>query len=230
MTLEELNMSEEPDLIPVFVPMLGAVLQATEDKKGSPLTIEEVHEIRDKSACIMMEEADAEAMASTRGVDLDPENCWYDWQMLRRELGRKPDLDPGGRVNFVRPSDSEYQATIDEAQATLGPLKKIFDRDWQASCSIKTRIAGSQGTAFMWLTVIESTATGFVAELFELVEAINDLEVGQSFEVPDEEVMDWMVNDDGVLFGGFSLRLHRSKLTESEQLAFDQHIGVHTYA
>ena len=89
-------MTEDADLIPVFVPALGAILIAAEDQKGTPLTADEVISIRDKAACVMMSTSRAERLAESRGYDdIDPENCWYEWQMLRRELNRRPDLDPG---------------------------------------------------------------------------------------------------------------------------------------
>ena len=80
-------MSDDTDLIPVFIPALGAILIAAEDNKREPLTIEEVVSIRDNSTCIMMTHADSAKLAESRGYnDIDPENCWYDWQMLRREI------------------------------------------------------------------------------------------------------------------------------------------------
>ena len=42
--------------------------------------------------------------------------------------------------------------------------------------------------------------------------------------------LDWMVNDGGILHGGFSIRYQRSRLPESERSAYDAHIGVTEYA
>src|ERR1041384_6298559 len=101
------------ELLPLFNPALCALLVNMEDEKGSPLDEEEVLAIRDKAAVMMVSKEHFEAMANSRGyADLDPENCWYDWQLLRRQLGRKPDLDPGARFSFVRKDDDGFQATI----------------------------------------------------------------------------------------------------------------------
>jgi hypothetical protein len=57
-----------PDkLIPVFIPSLGALLLAAENKKGSPLTEQEVLRVRDQASSIMMERKDAVLMTKTRG-------------------------------------------------------------------------------------------------------------------------------------------------------------------
>ena len=76
-------MPDEP-LVPVFIPALVALLRFAEDKKGSPLSEEEVLEIRDDGTCVAMSVADAAAMAEARGYDdLDPEYCWEQWQQVR---------------------------------------------------------------------------------------------------------------------------------------------------
>lgn len=49
----------DDELIPVFVPALSVLLLHAEDQKGTPLTPEEVLDIRDHSACIMIAKADA---------------------------------------------------------------------------------------------------------------------------------------------------------------------------
>lgn len=102
--------TDDEELVPVFMPALSAVLLSAEDQKGEPLTYDEVIRIRDASPCIMMRVDHVQKMAESRGYnDIGPENCWYDWQHLRRELGRKPDLNPGPRLNQIRSADPEYQ-------------------------------------------------------------------------------------------------------------------------
>jgi SH3-like domain-containing protein len=75
------------ELIPVPVPALVAVLLNKENEKGSPLTEQEVLEIRDKAACIMMPISVVSEMEKSRGYsDLDPEYAWEQWQQARLEL------------------------------------------------------------------------------------------------------------------------------------------------
>ena len=50
--------------------------------------------------------------------------------------------------------------------------------------------------------------------------------VGTVLLLDNADVLDWMVNDDGAIEGGYSLRLHRSRLPAAEQLAFDEHVGA----
>jgi hypothetical protein len=76
-------MTEQP-LIPVFIPALVVLLHNLEQKKGSPLTEQEVLEIRDKSVCMMMTVEHAIALDEKRGYnDVDPERVWEQWQEAR---------------------------------------------------------------------------------------------------------------------------------------------------
>jgi hypothetical protein len=77
----------EPRLIPVFIPALVVLLHRAERLKGGPLTQQEVFDIRDKGACVMMEVKDAIALDSKRGYnDIDPDRAWEQWQEARSQL------------------------------------------------------------------------------------------------------------------------------------------------
>lgn len=170
-------------------------------------------------------------MAESRGyADLDPENCWYDWQMLRRKLGRKPDLDPGARFLFVRKADDEFQATIVAAQDTLGEFRRLLaDTSHQRFPLVKALLSETGYRAYIWLSVASHDSAGFIGEIFELPSEFKEYFVGDQIEVPDSDVKDWMINDEGKLHGGYSLRHARSKMTDAEKAAFDEHVGVDSY-
>ncbi|KQV45399.1 DUF2314 domain-containing protein [Duganella sp. Root336D2] len=223
-------MSNE-ELVPLFIPALGVLLVNMEDEKGSPLDEDEVLALRDKASVMMVSKEHFESMAESRGyADLDPENCWYDWQMLRRKLGRKPDLDPGARFSFVSKDNEEFQATIVAAQDTLGEFRHLLvDASQQKFPLVKTLLSEPDYRAYIWLSVVSHDSVGFVGEIFELPSGFKEYLVGDQIEVPDSEVKDWMINDEGKLHGGYSLRYARSKMSDAERAAFDEHVGVESY-
>jgi hypothetical protein len=74
-------------LIYVFMPTLASLLLNAERSKGAPLTYEEVIAVRDKATCVMVPEGVAAQIEEKRGYsDIDPENCWEEWNTLRPEL------------------------------------------------------------------------------------------------------------------------------------------------
>ncbi len=81
---------DEPPMavVPMFMPALAHLLREAERVKGSPLTRAEVLAVRDKGACVMLRATAALELEDKRGFrDIDPENCWEEWQSLRQVLG-----------------------------------------------------------------------------------------------------------------------------------------------
>lgn len=225
--------SDDDNLVPAFIPALVVLLVHAEDKKGEPLSADEVHAIRDKAACIMMQVDDVQKMNDSRGYsDIDPENCWYDWQMTRRDMGRKPDLDPGPRFHHVRAGDPAYQQTIHDAQNSIDQFRQMLPADGTSrpDALIKTKLIDGDNHAFMWLSNTALDGDAFSAQLFEVPDTLPNHTIGDRHTVPLDSLLDWMVNDNGLLHGGFSLRYHRLGLSEPEKNEFDQHIGVTEYA
>jgi len=55
-------------------------------------------------------------------------------------------------------------------------------------------------------------------------------QVGQRLGFESDDVFDWMVNDNGKVKGGFTIRVARNKLkSEKEKLEYDKYIGVSSY-
>ncbi len=217
----------------VFIPSLASILIHAEDLKGAPLTHDEVVRIRGKSTCIALRAHVAREMDEKRGYrDINPENFWYEWQQLRREMGRKPDLDPGPKFNPVRSSDPEFQQTIEEARASLEEFRRFLPADggprWDSL--VKTKVKDGEHKAFLWLCNTRKQGDGFVAELFEVPAEFSHYKIGDELEISADALLDWMVNDRGVLFGGFSIRYQRARLPEDERAAYDEYMGVTRYA
>ena len=216
----------------MFIPALVVLLVHAEDKKGSPLTRDQAHAIRDGATCIMMKSVDALKMDESRGYrDIDPENCWHDWQMVRRDMGREPDIDPGPRFDQVHASDPVYQQTVLDAQGSIEQFIAMLPTDGTArpDALIKTKLIDGAHSAFMWLNNTATEGGHFTAELFEVPDTLPSYKVGDRYVVTREELMDWMVNENGRLTGGFSLRYNRAQLSDAEKLDFDRHIGVTEY-
>ena len=70
------------------MPPLAVLLAAAEQKKGSPLTEDEVLALRDKAIVMMNRPEVAKTLDDSRGYrDVDPKSPWSDWHRLRAQLG-----------------------------------------------------------------------------------------------------------------------------------------------
>lgn len=220
---------DEP-LVPVIMPALSTILIAAEDKKGCPLTLEEVNDIRDDAPAIMLRISAIKKMAESRGYDdVDPKNAWYDWQILRRELGRKPDIDPGIRQSFTDKNDPVYQATIINAQKTLEIFKHNMGELPQAIHMLKTIITDGEESSYLWLNDVKVSEDGFIAAPFEVPTSFKTIIPGHKINVKTADVLDWMIIDDGIAHGGYSIRFLRSQKPQSEQPRYDKFMGIKKY-
>lgn len=224
---------EQTDLIPVFEPALAAILIHAEDEKGSPLTYDEAITLRDRSACIMMTPDQALKMDEARGYcDIDPENCWFEWQMLRRELGREPELDAGAKVNMMNGTDPAWCQSIVDAQASLTQFRQLLathSADQDVGTLLKTRVSDGQTEVLLWLHRVRVSQAGFLADVFEVPAGLTGFAVGQTMDLDEDAVLDWAVNVQGSLHGGFSIRLVRASMPSEERAEYDQYIGVTRY-
>ncbi|RBP45796.1 hypothetical protein DES53_102178 [Roseimicrobium gellanilyticum] len=80
-------MSESEELIIYPVPSLVATLLNRGRAKGSPLTEQEVIQIHDVCPSIALRPDQVRQIEDQRGYkDIDPENCWEEWQEARKDL------------------------------------------------------------------------------------------------------------------------------------------------
>lgn len=80
--------ANEP-IVLVFLNPLAMLLAAAEEKKGSPLTREEVLAVRDGARCIAMPESKAEKFYASMEAQfpnlyprIDPDRVWEEWQAI----------------------------------------------------------------------------------------------------------------------------------------------------
>lgn len=132
----------------------------------------------------------------------------------------------------IRGSDPAFQQTVRDAQASLPEFRRLLKSEHAAQWypCVKTRVTAGEESAFIWLSVVEVLPSGFVASVFEIPGEFEGIRVGDEIQVADTDVMDWMINRDGELLGGFSLRYQRSKLPPDKRAEFDEHVGVSKYA
>jgi hypothetical protein len=82
--------------------------------------------------------------------------------------------------------------------------------------------------AHLWLAVTSTLDDLLFCSIGEAPKQLG-LRKGDSFVVQDEVVEDWMIDHQGVAYGGFSLRALRSRLGETDKRRFDEHIGIHEF-
>jgi uncharacterized protein YegJ (DUF2314 family) len=80
----------------------------------------------------------------------------------------------------------------------------------------------------LWLRVTSVLGDLVFCSVCEAPDELH-LNKGASFVVASEWIEDWMINNGGEVFGGFSLRVIRSRLREPERVRFDEHTGIREF-
>lgn len=82
--------ADEPKVI-VFLNPLVMLLAGCERQKGSPLTEQEVLQVRDNAQCTTMTVSQANTFYASLDAQvpvprINPENIWAEWQAIRQHL------------------------------------------------------------------------------------------------------------------------------------------------
>ncbi|MGA2230952.1 MAG: DUF2314 domain-containing protein [Tepidisphaeraceae bacterium] len=88
--------------------------------------------------------------------------------------------------------------------------------------------SSSRPLCHLWLRVNSVLDDLVFCNVGEAPEALQ-LQRGTSFVIAGASIEDWLINNDGTAFGGFSLRVIRGRLSKGEQLKFDAHAGIREF-
>ena len=126
----------------------------------------------------------------------------------------------------VRDDDPEMASAIQEARATLPEFIEILKspKSNQDSFLIKGRFQAGNNIEHIWVADISFDGKSFHGVVANEPETIPNLEFKQPITVARKNVSDWMYIQDGKLFGGYTTRLLRSRLTDAERKAQDQQV------
>ncbi len=129
----------------------------------------------------------------------------------------------------ISSSDPEWIKSVQNAQKTLNIFLKLYQeyKDTEGvSFLIKVPLKYGNNTSHFWYIFKGRKNNKLCGKYFELPK---ELMKYKNIQVDDKEVEDWMINDHGHLYGGYSLRLQRKRLPEDERKSFDKYIGIKVY-
>jgi len=138
-------------------------------------------------------------------------------------------------------TDPAFQSAYDRASATVPRFIAHIQSGIKAFCCAKLRFRdpdeserlGEDIFLFLWLSGVQYQANErlFSGAFFEVPPELQKWhQVGQRLAFDGEDIFDWMVlTEEGRLFGGYTLRVARSKLPESKREDYDRYVGVRVY-
>jgi len=130
-------------------------------------------------------------------------------------------------VTGFTPENAQMNAAMEKARSTLAQFEErlMHPPASQSNIALKGRFEDDGSVEHMWIGEVEITSEGYRGNLGNEPVALENVVLGQSVLVRREEVSDWMAIDNGVLVGGYTLRVQREQLPADQRAEFDAGIG-----
>ena len=123
----------------------------------------------------------------------------------------------------VPATDEEFAAAVDQAHTTLSIVRQalLAPEPSYAFIGLKIRVYGETEYEDIWTEPIDYYDGAFTTQMVEGVALTQGFHPDQYVRIPVKDVIDWMiVEDDGNLIGGYTIRLAYLHMTPEEQKEF----------
>ncbi len=135
----------------------------------------------------------------------------------------KNEQEYSDNVIAVEGDDILMNSAIAKAKQTF----KDFDTAYKnghfdtSQFSIKVRFNTEIGGEHIWTYSITLQNGNYYGTVDEDAEATDKVKAGDRVKITIDNLSDWMYNDNGVLRGGYTIKVLRNRMTPSERAAFD---------
>jgi uncharacterized protein YegJ (DUF2314 family) len=120
-------------------------------------------------------------------------------------------------------TDEQFNAAVEEAHQTLATLRQalLSPRESYDFVGVKIRFTGESAYEDMWTEPISYFEGNFTIKMIDGVLLNPALNTERIVTVPLSKVLDWViVEDDGNLIGGYTIRLTYEHMTAQEKKEF----------
>ncbi len=125
-------------------------------------------------------------------------------------------------------SDEEMAAAVRKAQDSLYMMRQalLAPKPSYSFLSVKVRFRSSRGTEDMWTVPVDFFEEKYVVRMVEGVTLEKGAHPDHIVEVTPQDVLDWMILEkDGTVIGGYTLRLEYERMTPEQKKRFDEVTG-----
>ncbi|MEO8535791.1 MAG: DUF2314 domain-containing protein [Flavobacterium sp.] len=126
----------------------------------------------------------------------------------------------------VESEDKEMNAAIQKANQTLSNFNIALSNPKAENQALKVQFVQSGVTEHMWVGTIEFKDGKYSGILDNEPEYITEYKVGDKIDIDISKISDWMYLENGKLFGGYTMKLLRNRMTDEERKQFDEESGM----
>lgn len=127
-----------------------------------------------------------------------------------------PDTDE--EMNDAIKIANQTLETFNEALRSENPIVSYF--------ALKTRFDTPDGSEHIWLSIISFKDNKYFGVVDNLPESTTEVNLGDTIQITNDNISDWMYIDNQKLQGGYTIRLLRNRMSEEERKMFDAESGL----
>jgi len=140
------------------------------------------------------------------------------------ELG----LDTVANTFAVTAEDSAMNIAIDKAKNTMEDFDKALrsNNPKYSDFAIKKRYKTDDGGGeHMWISEISISNGTYKGIVNNDAEITKEVKYGDTVFVKKDEITDWMYIDEGILRGGYTIKVIRNQMTKEQQIEREKESG-----
>lgn len=126
----------------------------------------------------------------------------------------------------VAGNDKEMNEAILKANQTLSNFNAALANKEIEVKSLKVKFENQTDVEHIWLSDVEFKDGKYSGILDDEPEYIKDHKLGDLINVDNKDISDWMYVENGKLFGGYTIRVLRNRMSETEREQFDAESGM----
>lgn len=126
----------------------------------------------------------------------------------------------------VTSQDQEMNEAIKKATQTLNEFNVALSNPEIEDQALKVKFENSTDVEHMWIGDIEYADGKYSGILTNEPEYIKEYKMGDKIDIDNSKISDWMYIENGKLFGGFTIKVLRNRMSEEERKQFDEESGM----
>jgi len=126
-------------------------------------------------------------------------------------------------------TDEELAIAVQQAQETLHIWRQEFlaPKGSYSMMSLKVRFAADGEVEDMWTEPLYILDNTYTVRMVEGVTLDKGIHPGRMLDVKPQDIVDWMMlQEDGTLLGGYTLRLEYERMTPEQQKKYIEITGI----
>ncbi|MFB3388757.1 YegJ family protein [Flavobacterium sp. LAR06] len=126
----------------------------------------------------------------------------------------------------IKETDKEMNEAIEKANKTLADFNSALINPKIEVKALKVKFQNETDVEHIWINDVKFIDGKYSGILDNEPEYIKGHKIGDTINVDTKDISDWMYIENGKLFGGYTIKVLRNQMSDSERKQFDAESGM----